>query len=153
MEAFNGNCPARLCSNSRVTRHMRLTNVTFYAILMTVDTIQERKDSMLPSEMIILMAISINKSAGQKLLTHPMDVTSEYIGYLYNSLVNRGYLRGHRSTGYQLTTIGREAIFEFVKKNHTRSTDVVKRLRMLGIEVSPEQEQRICNLKMEAIKA
>lgn len=108
---------------------------------------------MLPSEMIILMAISINKSTGQKLLTHPMDVTSEYIGYLYNSLVNRGYLKGHRSTGYQLTTIGREAVFDFIKKNNSRSADVVKRLRVLGIEISPEQEQRISKLEREVIKA
>jgi hypothetical protein len=133
--------------------HIRLTNVIIYAILVTKDIIQGREISMLPSEMIILMAISINKSTGQKLLTHPMDVTNEYIGYLYNSLVNRGYLKGHRSTGYHLTTIGREAIFDFIKKNNSNSIDIVKRLRTLGIEISPEQEQRIGRLKREVIKA
>jgi Mn-dependent DtxR family transcriptional regulator len=130
---------------------MRLTNDIICAILVTEDIIQETEDSMLPSEMIILMAISINKNTGQKLLAQPMDVTSEYVGYLYNSLVNRGYLRGHKSTGYQLTTIGREAIFDFVKKNNSRSVDVVKRLRVLGIEISPEQEQRISKLERETI--
>jgi DNA-binding MarR family transcriptional regulator len=132
---------------------MRLTNDIFCAILVTGDVVQREEICMLPSEMIILMAISINKNTGRKLLTRTMDVTSEYIGYLYNSLVNRGYLRGHRSTGYQLTTIGREAIFDFIKKNNSGSADIVKRLRVLGIEISPEQEQRISNLRREVIKA
>ena len=106
---------------------------------------------MLPSEMVILMAITINKSTGQKLLTSPMDITSEYIGYLYNSLVNRGYLKGHRSTGFQLTTIGREAIHNFVKRNGSTAMDVVQRLRLLGIEISSEQERKICKLEQEAV--
>jgi len=106
---------------------------------------------MLPSEMIILMAISMNKNTGQKLLSRPLDVTTEYIGYLYNSLVNRGYLRGRGSTGYKLTTLGREAIFDFIKKNNTKSADVVRRLRLLGIEISPEQEHRIGKIERETI--
>jgi predicted transcriptional regulator len=108
---------------------------------------------MLPSEMIILMATVVNTKTGHKLLTRPMDITSEYIGYLYNSLVNRGYLKGHRTTGYQLTVIGREAIFDFIRKNRTRSQDVVKRLKMLGIEISPEQEKKLVKMEKEAIKA
>ena len=107
---------------------------------------------MLPSEMIILMATVVNTKTGNKLLTRPMDITSEYIGYLYNSLVNRGYLKGHRTTGYQLTVIGREAIFDFIRKNKTRSQDVVKRLKMLGIEISPGQEQKIEKMGKAAIK-
>jgi hypothetical protein len=106
---------------------------------------------MLPSEMVILMAITINKTTGKKLLTSPLDITSEYIGYLYNSLVNRGYLKGHRSTGFQLTTIGREAIHSFVKKNGSKATDVVQRLRLLGIEISSEQEKKICKREGEAV--
>ena len=103
--------------------------------------------------MIILMAIAVNKNGGQKLLTRPMDITGEYIGYLYNSLVTRGYLKGHRSTGYHLTTLGREAISEFLHKNGTKAKDIVKRLQLLGIDISPEQEQKIGKLKMEAIKS
>jgi len=106
---------------------------------------------MLPSEMVILMAITINKSTGQKLLTNPMDITSEYIGYLYNSLVNRGYLKGHLSTGFRLTTIGREAIHNFIKKNGSKATDVVQRLRILGIEISSEQEKKLCKLEQDAV--
>lgn len=108
---------------------------------------------MLPSEMIILMATVVNTKTGNKLLTRQMDVTGEYIGYLYNSLVNRGYLKGHRTTGYQLTVIGREAVSDFIRKNRTRSRDVVKRLKMLGIEISPEQEQKIEKMEKEAINA
>ncbi len=107
---------------------------------------------MLPSEMIILMAVAVNKNTGKQLLKHPMDITGEYIGYLYNSLINRGYLRGHRSTGFKLTPIGREAILKFLKKNKTMAKDVVKRLQLLGIEFSPKQEQKIDKLKEEAIK-
>jgi predicted transcriptional regulator len=107
---------------------------------------------MLPSEMIILMAIGVNKNTGKKLLTRPMDVTGEYIGYLYDSLVSRGYLKGHRSTGYQLTPIGREAILEFIHKNKTKARDVVKRLQLLGIEITLEQEQNLGELEKEAIK-
>lgn len=107
---------------------------------------------MLPSEMIILLATVVNKKTGKKFLTRPMDVTGEYIGCLYNSLVSRGYLRGHRSTGYQLTAIGREAIFDFMKKNSTSSEDVVRRLQLLGIEMGPAQEQKLLKYKKEAIQ-
>ena len=107
---------------------------------------------MFPSEMVILMAIAANKDTGKKLLNRPMDVTGEYIGYLYDSLVNRGYLKGHRSTGYQLTTMGREALVAFLHKNVTMAKDVVKRLHLLGIEISQAQEQKINELEMEVIK-
>ena len=107
---------------------------------------------MLPSEMIILMAIAIDKNTGQKLLTRPMDVIGEYIGYLYTSLVNRGYLKGHRTSGYQLTSLGREAILEFLHKNGTKAKDIVKRLQLLGIEISPAQEQKISKIGKESIK-
>ena len=106
---------------------------------------------MLPSEMVILMAITINKRTGQKLLTNPLDITSEYIGYLYNSLVNRGFLKGHRTTGFRLTTIGREAIQNFVRKNRSKDLDVVERLHLLGIEISPEQERKIFQVEKEAV--
>ena len=107
---------------------------------------------MLPSEMIILMAIAVNKSSSQELLTRPMDITSEYIGYLYNSLVTRGFLKGHRQTGYQLTTTGREALFEFLQINETRAEDVIKRLQLLGIDMGPEPEKEVGKLEKEAIK-
>ncbi|MBN1176612.1 MAG: hypothetical protein JXA51_02920 [Dehalococcoidales bacterium] len=108
---------------------------------------------MLPSEMIILMATVVNPKTGNKLLTSTMDVTGEYIGYLYNSLVNRGYLKYHGPSRYQLTVIGREAISDFIRKNKTKSKDIIIRLKMLGIEISPEQEHKIEKLGKESIKA
>jgi predicted transcriptional regulator len=106
---------------------------------------------MLPSEMIILMAVVVNGKTGKKLLSRPMDITGEYIGYLYNSLVIRGYLKHRGSADYQLTPAGREAIFAFIRKNKGRSKDIVKRLQLLGIEMSPDQIQKIDKLEKEAI--
>lgn len=107
---------------------------------------------MFPSEMIILMAIAAGEDTGKKLLTRPMDVTSEYIGYLYHPLVKRGYLKRHGSAHHQLSTIGREALVEFLRKNGTRAQDVIRRLRLLGIEVSLEQELEIRKLEQAAVK-
>ena len=98
---------------------------------------------MLPSEMIILMAISVNKKTGKNLLSRPMDVTSEYIGYLFDSLVNRGYLKQNGAHAYRLTPEGRKTIFGFIEKNKTKSRDVVRRLRLLGIDINLEQEHKI----------
>ena len=107
---------------------------------------------MFPSEMVILMAIAINKDTGKKLLSRPMDVTGDYISYLYNSLVNRGYLRGNKVTGYKLTSIGAESLSEFLNRNGTMAKDTLKRLKQLGIEVNQAQEQKIYKLKKEGIK-
>ena len=107
---------------------------------------------MFPSEMVILMAIAVSKDTGKKLLTSPSDVIGEYIGYLYDSLVNRGYLRGNRLTGYQLTSMGEEALLDFLHINETRAEYTIRKLQQLGIEFSPEQEQKIYRLKKEAIK-
>ena len=107
---------------------------------------------MLPSEMIILMAIGVDKNSGKTLLARPMDVTSEYIGYLYNSLVSRGFLEKHGATNYQLTPLGRKAISDFLNKNGSRSADVIKKLQLLGIDVVSIKEQKISKLEMEAIK-
>jgi hypothetical protein len=55
---------------------------------------------MFPSEMVILMAIASARDTGKELLVRPMDVVGEYIGYLYDSLTRRGYIKGNSSTGY-----------------------------------------------------
>ncbi len=103
---------------------------------------------MFPSEMVILMAIAGAGDFGKKLLTRPMDVTGEYIGYLYDSLVRRGYLVGNSSRGYQLTSKGSEALFEFLHANKTRIKDTTRTLQQLGIEIS----QEIGKLEKEAIE-
>ena len=93
---------------------------------------------MFPREMVILMAIAVARDSGKKLLTQPMDVTGEYIGYLRDSLAKRDYLKENSSRGYQLTAKGREALFEFLNENKTRVKDTIETLQQLGIEISQE---------------
>jgi len=81
---------------------------------------------MFPSEMAILMAIAVARDAGKKLLTRPMDVVGEYVGYLCDSLVSCGYLKRDGSREYQLTSKGREALVEFLYANKTRVKDAMK---------------------------
>jgi len=107
-----------------------------------------KEEKMFPCEMVILMAIAVNKDAAKKLPARPMDITGEYIGYLYDSLVTRGYLKGNSSKGYQLTSQGRETLFEFLHENKTRVRDTIHRLKQLRIEIS----QEIDKIGKEAIK-
>ena len=93
---------------------------------------------MFPSEMVILMAIAAFGSSGNELITCPIDVASQYVNSLYNSLVWRGYLKRDNSEGYQLTSKGRETILEFLRQNKNREKDLVITLQTLGIEVSSE---------------
>jgi len=103
---------------------------------------------MFPSEMAILMAIAVTRDAGEELRTRPMDIVGRYIGYLYDSLVTRGYLRRGDSAGYQLTPKGREALFEFLCMNKAKVKDVITALQKLGIEINLEED----SLEREAIK-
>ncbi|GAF84425.1 unnamed protein product [marine sediment metagenome] len=89
------------------------------------------------------MAIVESGELGKKLVNSPMDVTGEYIGYLYNSLVKRGYLKGHSSTGYQLTAKGRDALFEFLRENRTRVKDMIGSLQQLGIGISSQEIEEV----------
>jgi len=107
---------------------------------------------MFPSEMVILMAVTASRDSGKELLTRPADVVGEYIGYLYDSLVRRGYIKGSSLRGYQLTSEGRQALLEFLHENTTRARDTVKVLKQLGIKISQEQEQKIDKLEREALK-
>lgn len=66
---------------------------------------------MFPSEALILMTIALSKDSGKKLINRQTDVTGEYIGYLCDSLVSRGYLNGNRAKGYQLTSMGKGGPF------------------------------------------
>ena len=88
---------------------------------------------MFPSQMVILMAIAVAGDSGKKLLTRPMDVTGEYIGYLYDSLVRRGYIMEKGPIKYELTPKGRETLFEFLHQNKSRVKETVRRLKQLGI--------------------
>ena len=69
---------------------------------------------MFPSEIAILVAIVTDKHSGKQLLNRPTDVIGEYIGYLYNSLVNRGLIKGNRSKGFRLTAKGGKTLKNFL---------------------------------------
>ena len=71
---------------------------------------------MFPSEIEILVAT--DKAGGYKKsqLNHSMDIVGEYIGYLYDSLVRRGFIGGNRLTGYRVTSKGRERIREHLSE-------------------------------------
>ena len=107
---------------------------------------------MFPSEMAILMAKAVARDPGKKLLTRPADVIGEYIGYLYDSLVRRGYLKGSCSRGYHLTSKGRMALFEFLRENKTGVKETIRKLQQLGIEISQKQEHKIDKLEKEAVE-
>ena len=102
---------------------------------------------MFSSEMVILMAIAVAREPDKKLLTRPLDVTGEYIGYLCASLVRRGYLKEKRSKGYRLTVKGTETLFEFLHENKNRAQDIIKMLQQLGVEI----ERDIDKLERETI--
>ncbi len=103
---------------------------------------------MFPTELVILMAIAETRNISQESLTRPTDIPGEYIGYLYNSLVRRGYIRRNNSRGYQLTDNGRESLFEFVRGSRKRCGGAVKTLQRLGIDIGQEMDK----LEKEAIK-
>jgi len=99
--------------------------------------LQLRRRRMLPSEMVILMAIEVARNSSKKLL-YPSGVTVGYVTGLYDSLVQRGYLRKGSLRGYQLTSEGRESLFEFLLENRTRVKEMTEALRQLGVEASEE---------------
>ena len=102
---------------------------------------------MFPGEAAMLMAIAVARESGKKLLPRPMDVVGGYIGYLYDSLVGRGYIKKDNSREYQLTSRGREALLEFLNTSKTNVKDTLKTLQPLGIEINVE----IDNLEKEVI--
>ena len=75
-----------------------------------IGTFKKRRKRMFPSETVILTDIARNKDSGKQLVNRPMDIISEYISYLCDSLVRRGYIKGNRTKGYQLTSMGRGAL-------------------------------------------
>jgi len=78
---------------------------------------------MFPGEMVILMAI---------------EVAGDSVKRLYESLVKRGYLKGNKYRGYELTTMGKQALTEFLRRNESRVQDLVRTLEQLGIKTGKE---------------
>ena len=93
---------------------------------------------MLSGEMVILMAIGVTRDSGKKLLTRPMDVSNEYICYLCDSMVERGYIEGNISSGYRLTWTGTAALVEFLLQDKEGTKDTVQSLKQLGVDKGQE---------------
>ena len=104
---------------------------------------------MFPSEMAILMDIEKNKDSGKQLANRPMDVVSEYIGYLCDSLVRRGYITVNRKKGYQLTSAGRRTLLKFLRDHEARTKNAMAKLKRLGIEYS----QKMDRLRKEQLRS
>jgi len=74
---------------------------------------------MFPSEILILMSTDQAGGFSDEQLTRPIDKTGQYVGYLYDSLVSRGFLQGDIASGYHLTQKGREAISQALTEQQT----------------------------------
>ena len=98
---------------------------------------------MFPREWVILLAMALPSDSSMTLLNRPTGVMNEYIGYLYNSLVLRGYLRENGSKGYELTSMGRKTLTIFLNENRTQLGDIIKALQQLGIESTRKIEELV----------
>ena len=91
---------------------------------------------MLNSEMIILMSIALSENANKTLISRSIDVLSEYIENLYESLIKRGYMRRNHSNGYKLTNKGGETLLKFMRENWAEAEEMIAALHELGMESS-----------------
>ena len=91
---------------------------------------------MLNSEMIILMSIALSENANKTLISRSIDVLSEYIENLYESLIKRGYMKRSHSKGYKLTNKGGETLLEFMRENWAEAEEMIAALHQLGMESS-----------------
>ncbi len=109
-----------------------LTIVNICAINMTRGIIRVDKQ-MFPGEMVILMATTLPEDWGERLLMRPMDIASEYIGYLYDSLVVRGFLMKNGYGKYSLTAKGSKALLWFMHEDKAGVKDAIATLQQLDI--------------------
>ena len=98
---------------------------------------------MFPGEMVILLETALPSDSNMTLLNRPMDVMNEYSGYLYNSLVLRGYLRERGSKGYELTSRGAETLTIFLNENRTQAEGITKALQRLGTESTQKIDELV----------
>ena len=63
-----------------------------------------------------------------------MDVISEYFINVFNSLVSRGYLKGNRVKGYQVTPMGKTTLIRLLQENEARTQNALRKLTVLGID-------------------
>lgn len=107
-----------------------------YYYTCAMGTLSLKGYSMFPHEMLILMAISSAGNAGTQILNKPHDIASEYIGYQYNSLVKRGYLKKHSKARYSLTQKGNALLSQFLYNNNDKANETIVMLDQIGIDTS-----------------
>ena len=79
---------------------------------------------MKKNEIDILVKIAKNKHALRKLLSSRVAMYHPYLDCLIDSLLKRGYLKGNREEGYQLTLKSNRAIKEHLKVNRGHSNNI-----------------------------
>lgn len=89
---------------------------------------------MFPSEMVVLMAIATTTKAYGKSDVQSADTVSNYTSHLYESLIERGYLREAGVHRYRLTVRGRVVVRDFLHDNKTKVRDIMRTLKELGID-------------------
>jgi hypothetical protein len=97
---------------------------------------------VLPAEMVILLAMAEAGGLGKEVPKSRVgDVSDEYVGRLYRSLVRRGYLKRRGSRGYQLTSKGGKALIDFLHQNETKVRQTINALERLRIKIGQEQAE------------
>jgi len=81
------------------------------------------------NEIDILMKIAKNKYSFRQLMSSRVAIDHPYIGCLIDSLLKRGYLKGSRAEGYQLTSKSNRAVKEHLKVNEGSNNIVFFNLR------------------------
>jgi len=71
------------------------------------------------------MKIAKNKYALRQLMSSRVAMYHPYLDCLIDSLLKRGYLKGSRERGYQLTSKSNRAIKEHLKVNGGHSNNIV----------------------------
>jgi hypothetical protein len=63
------------------------------------------------------MKIAKNKYSFSKRMSSRVAIVHPYLAYIIDSLLKRGYLKGSREVGYQLTLKSKRAIKKHIKVN------------------------------------
>jgi len=80
---------------------------------------------MIKNEIDILMKIAKNKYFFRQLMSSRVAIGHQYLACLIDSLLKRGYLKGSRKDGYQITPKSNRAIKEHLKVNEGNSNNMV----------------------------
>jgi len=110
---------------------------------------------MTKDEIDILLRIANNKCAFKQLMSSRVAIAHPFLGYLVDSLVKRGYLKGSKENGYQLTLKSKKAIMEHFRVNGGNGNSVhLRYLRNIRGSIAKDAIKKIgalgarCDSKM-----